>query len=44
MGVTPGETVDARNVGVFPGENGLAWKDSCSPDEYYYWIIIVYLA
>ena len=34
MGVTLGETADARNVGVSAGENGLARKDGCSPDEY----------
>ena len=34
MGVTLGKTADARNVGVSAGENGLARKDGCSPDEY----------
>ena len=34
MGVTPGETADAWNVGVSPGENELVWKDGCFPEEY----------
>ena len=34
MGVTPGETADARNICVSPGDNGLARKDGSSPDEY----------
>ena len=32
-GVTSGETSDARNVGVSPGEDGLARKDGYSLDE-----------
>ena len=27
------ETADVRYVGVSPGENDLARKDGCSPDE-----------
>ena len=34
MGVTPGETADARNVSVSQCENELARKGGCSPDEY----------
>ena len=41
---SPGETLDARKVGVSPGETNSA-EDGCSPDEMnycvYYWIIIV---
>ena len=33
MGVSPGETVDAWNVVVSPGDNRLARKDGCFPDE-----------
>ena len=42
---SPGETQDARKVGMSPGETVEARK-TCSPDEMnycvYYWIILLY--